>query len=157
LDEALAAAQRNIELDPNFIYRESPLAGVYREQGKLDEALALYLKAAEIRHRPSAGLAIVYAQLGREAEAREVLRQLLERRKSRYMRADAIAAVYAALGEREEAFAWLETAYREHSSSLPNVAFLSEFRSLLSDPRFADLIRRIGLEPDVVLRQQGSP
>jgi eukaryotic-like serine/threonine-protein kinase len=156
IDEALAAAQRTIELDPNFLYRESSLAVVYREQGKLDQALALYLKAAEIRHRPSAGLAIVYADLGRETEAREVLRQLLERRKSRYMRADAIAGVYAALDEREETFAWLETAYREHSSSLPNVPFLSEFRPLLSDPRFADLMRRIGFDPDVILRQQKS-
>lgn len=154
LDEAFAAAQRTIELDPNFLYRESPLAGVYREQGKLEQALALYLKAAEIRHRPSAGLAVVYANLGRETEAREVLRQLVERRKSRYMRADAIAAVYAALGDREETFAWLETAYRDHSSSLPNVPFLSEFRPFLSDPRFANLIRRMGLDPAVVLRQQ---
>ncbi len=154
LDEALAAAQRTIELDPNFLYRESPLAVVYRQQGKPNEALALYLKAAETRQRPSASLAIAYAELGREAEAREVLRQLLERRKSRYLRADAIAGIYAALGEREQAFAWLETAYREHSSSLPSVAFLSEFRSLLSDSRFADLVRRIGFDPRVVLSQQ---
>jgi TolB-like protein/Tfp pilus assembly protein PilF/predicted Ser/Thr protein kinase len=157
LDEALAAAQRTVELDPNFLYRESPLAVVYRAQGKLDQALALYLKAAEMRHRPSAGLALAYADLGRKAEAREVLQQLLERRKSRYVRPDAIAGIYAALGEREEAFAWLETAYQEHSSSLPNVAFLSEFGSLLSDPRFADLMRRIGFDPAVILGQQKFP
>ena len=86
LDEALMAAQRTVELDPKFIYREPPLAAVYRAQGKPDQALALYLKAAEARHRPSSGLALAYGELGREAEAREVLRQLLERRKSRYMR-----------------------------------------------------------------------
>ena len=96
---------------------------VYRALGKPNEALALYLKAAEMRHRPSPGLALAYTDLGREAEAREVLRQVLERAKSHYVRPDSIAAVYAALGEREEAFAWLESAYREHSSSLPNVPF----------------------------------
>ena len=58
---------------------------------------------------------------------------------------------------REEAFAWLETAYREHSSSLPNVAFLSEFGSLLSDPRFADLMRRIGIDPAVILNRTRFP
>jgi eukaryotic-like serine/threonine-protein kinase len=157
LDEALAAAQRTIELDPKFLYSESPLAAVYRAQGKPDQALALYLEAAQLRHRPSPGLALAYADLGREADAREVLRQLLERRKSHYMRADAIAGIYAVLGEREEAFAWLERAYREHSSSLPNVAFLSQFESLLSDPRLADLIRRMGFDPDVMLDRTRFP
>ena len=150
------AAQHAVELDPNFLYGDSPLARVYRAQGKLDEALALDQKAAEVTHRLSAGLGLTYALLGRKTEAREVLGQLLEKRKTRYVRPDAIARIYAALGEREEAFAWLETAYREHSSSLPNAAFRSEFRPLQSDPRFADLLRRIGIDPDVILRQQRS-
>jgi eukaryotic-like serine/threonine-protein kinase len=157
LNEALAAAQRTIELDPKFLYRESPLAVVYRAQGKPEQALALYLEAAQLRHRPSPGLALAYADLGREAEAREVLRQLLERRKSHYMRADSIAEIYAVLGEPEEAFVWLERAYREHSSSLPNVPFLSGFKSLLTDPPFADLIRRMGFDPEVVLDRTRFP
>ncbi len=156
LEEALAAAQRAIKLDPSFIYNDSPLGKVYRAQGKLDEALAVYLRAAETTHQPSAGLALTYAAMGRRAEAQEVLRNLLERRKSHYERPERIARIYAALGEREEAFAWLETAYNEHSSGLLSVVFQPEFRSLQSDPRFGELLRRVGLDPAILDRQSSE-
>src|SRR6184192_4279355 len=68
LDDAVAAAKRTLTLDPNYNYLEPTLARVYREQGKLEDALALYLKA-QGTHEPNAGLAIVYARLGRITEA----------------------------------------------------------------------------------------
>jgi tetratricopeptide (TPR) repeat protein len=156
LDEALAAAQRTVELDPDYLYSDSALAKVYQAQGKLDEAAALYRRAAERTRQPSARLAMTYARLGREVEARDILRELVERRKSHYVRPDLIAGIYAALGEREQAFAWLETAYEEHSSSLPNITLGLEFELLRSDPRFADLLRRIGIDPEAVLDRPNS-
>jgi adenylate cyclase len=156
LEEALAFAKRTIELDPSYLYSHPPLARVYLAQGKLEEALTIYEEAARRTHPPSHGLAIAYAKLGRETGAREVLRQLVEKRKTSYVRGDSIASIYAALGEREEMFAWLEIAYDERSSSLPSIAFRVEFRPYMSDPRFVDLIRRIGLDPAALLNREHS-
>jgi TolB-like protein/Tfp pilus assembly protein PilF len=156
LDEALALAQRTIELDPSYLYFGPPLARVYVAQGKLEEARAMYEEGARRTHRPSVGLAIAYAKLGRETEARDVLRQMVEKRKTSYVRGDSIASIYAALGEREEMFAWLEIAYNEHSSSLADIAFRREFRPFASEPRFVDLIRRMGLHPAALLNRERS-
>ncbi len=156
VEEALASAQRTIELDPGYLYGGSPLAKVYLAQGKLEEALAIYEEGARRTHRPNYALAITYAKLGRQTEAREILRQMLEARKTTYMRPDLIASIYAALGEREEMFAWLEIAYNEHSSSLADIAFRREFRPFASEPRFVDLIRRMGLDPAALLNRERS-
>jgi len=156
LDEALALAQRTIELDPGYLYFGPPLARVYVAQGKLEEARAMYEEGARRTHRPNYALAITYAKLGRQTEAREILRQMLEARKTTYMRPDLIASIYAALGEREEMFAWLEIAYNEHSSSLADIAFRREFRPFASEPRFVDLIRRMGLDPAALLNRERS-
>jgi hypothetical protein len=58
-----------------------------------------------------------------------------------------IAGAYARLGERDRAFEWLERAYAERSPGMPHVRELLQFDSLRADPRFADLLRRIGLPP----------
>ncbi len=99
---------------------------------------------------PNPSLAVTYACVGRISEAREVLGELLKQRQSHYVRADRIAGIYATLGQPNEAFSWLEIAFREHSSSLPNIVFRSEFESLQSDPRFDDLLRRVGRDSAAV-------
>jgi len=80
----------------------------------------------------------------------------VEKRKTSYVRGDSIASIYAALGEREEMLAWLEIAYNEHSSSLADIAFRREFRPFASEPRFVDLIRRMGLDPAALLNRERS-
>src|SRR5437764_706971 len=72
LDDAVAAAKRTLTLDPNYNYLELTLARIYREQGKLADALALYLKAQQGTHEPNAGLATAYARLGRITEAQRI-------------------------------------------------------------------------------------
>ena len=64
MDDAVAAAKRTLTLDPNYNYVGPTLARIYREQGKLEDALALYLKAQQGTHEPNAGLAIAY-EIGR--------------------------------------------------------------------------------------------
>jgi len=147
LDEALAAAKRTMEIDPNYVYFEPALALVYREQGRLRDALDIYLRVAQTSGHPSAGLAITYARLGKKNEAREVLSKLLELAKTKYYAGDQIAAVYASLGEKDAAFQWLNRAADEHSGGLHVIATDQEFDVLRSDPRFAQLLLRIGLEP----------
>ena len=151
IDEAISEGQRTLQLDPNYFYLDSDLAAAYREKGNFNEAMALYTKAQETTHLPSSGLAITYARMGRETEARNILAQLLQAREKRYVSAPVIAAVYVAFGEKEEAFHWLERAYAEHSGILQWIAFLPEFRPLHSDARFPDLLRRIDASQNSIL------
>src|SRR6266480_1500249 len=148
IDEAIIAGQRTQQLDPHYFYLDSTLAAAYREKGNFAEAIALYTKAQEETQLPSSGLAITYAQMGRQIEARKILDQLLQERRTRYVSAQIIAAIYVALGDKEEAFRWLEIAATEHSGILQWIAFLPEFRPLRHDKRFPHLLRRIGASHD---------
>jgi hypothetical protein len=85
--------------------------------------------------------------MGRREDAGRLLDQLIQKSRQQYVTADSIAAVYVALGEKDEAFRWLDRAVEEHSGSFYSYMFCPEFRALRSDPRFADLLRRIGLDP----------
>jgi adenylate cyclase len=157
IDEAIAEGQRTLQLDTNFQYLTPPLAEAYLAKGKFEEALVLYEKAQEATHVPSSGLAITYARLGRRADARRILDQLLAKARTQYFPADSIAAVYVALGDKDEAFSWLERAFEEHSYPLYTFLFAPEFRPLRSDPRFADLLRRIGVDPVKAFADQKNP
>ena len=155
LDDAISAGKRVLQVDPNYIYFDSALADAYREKGDLQEAVALYEKAQTVTHSPSAGLAITYAKMGRLEDARRVLNQRIEKSRQQYVAADSIAAVYVALGDKEEAFRWLERAFDEHSAPMYDMACHPKFRALRSDPRFADLLRRMGVDPAKALARQG--
>ena len=145
LDDAIVEGQRTQQLDPHYFYLDSTLAAAYREKGNFAEAIELYTKAQEETHLPSSGLAITYARMGRQIEARKILDQLVQERRTRYVSAQIIAAIYVGLGDKEEAFRWLELAATEHSGILQWIAFLPEFRPLRPDKRFPNLLRRIGV------------
>ena len=146
-DEALEAARRTMEIDPNYVYFEPNLALVYREQGKLAEALDIYLRLQQTRSQPTAGLAITYARLGRKEEARKVLADLIRIANTGYFPGEEIASVYVALGENDEAIHWIDRAIKEHSGAIHGIAFSRDLRPLGSDPRFPDLLHRLGLDP----------
>ena len=152
IDEAISEGQRTLQLDPNYFYLDSDLAAAYREKGNFAEAIALYTKAQETTHLPSSGLAITYARMDQQGEARNILAQLVQAREKRYVSAPLIAAISTTLGDKEEAFRWLERAYEEHSGVLQWIAFLPEFRALHSDPRFPHLLRRISASQDTILK-----
>jgi adenylate cyclase len=158
LDDAISAGKRVLQVDPNYIYFDSTLAGAYREKREFQEAVALYEKAQAVTHFPSAGLAITYAKMGRLEDARRVLNQRIEKSRQQYVPADSIAAVYVALGDKEEAFRWLERAFDEHSAPM-SIQFTChpKFRALRSDPRFGDLLRRMGVDPDKAIARQNKP
>jgi TolB-like protein/Tfp pilus assembly protein PilF len=151
LDKAIAEGQRTAQLDPNYVYFESGAGFAYREKGEFDKAIAVYKRDELILGTPSPGLAVTYAKMGREADGRAILAQLLDLRRTRYFAADSIAEIYAALGEKDEAFRWLDRAVTEHSAPIHGIGVRPEFRSLHSDYRFVDILRRIGLDPMQVL------
>lgn len=144
-NDAVRVAQQLMETDPTYSHFESDLALAYREQGKLDQALDIYLRLQANALQP--GLAITYARLNRPDDARKVLQKLIDRATDQYFPADQIAAVYVALGENDQAMQWLNRAMEEHSVSLHRVGCDRLFRPLHRNPSFRDLLRRIGLDP----------
>jgi adenylate cyclase len=156
-EDAINAGQRSVQLDPNYVYFDPPLANAYSAKGHFNEAVALYEKAQAATHIPSVGLAITYAKMGRREDARRILDQLIEKSRQQYVAADSIAVVYVVLGEKDEAFRWLERAFQEHSGGFYSYMFRPEFRALRSDPRFTDLLRRIGIDFTKVPNRQKNP
>jgi Flp pilus assembly protein TadD len=111
------------------------------------EAVAEARKARElsgVSTRPTGFLGYALVKAGRRAEARAELEGLLRLSKERYVSPYNIAMIYNGLGERDETLAWLERGYREHE---PRMVFLNaepKWNNLREDPRFRDLLRRVG-------------
>src|SRR5713101_4660511 len=156
IENAIKAGQRSVQLDPNYVYFDPPLANAYSAKGDFNQAVALYEKAQAATHSPSVGLGITYAKMGRRNDARRILNQLIEKSRQEYVAADSIAAVYATLGEKDEALRWLDRAFEEHSGGFYSYMFRPEFRPLRSDPRFADLLHRTGIDPAKALARQNK-
>lgn len=150
-DDAIAEGRRTQLLDPNYFYHGSELAAAYREKGMFAEALELYKRAGEITGVPQPGLVITYAKMDRRNEAERVFNEVKTFAATHYVAGEAIASICVALKDNDSAFQWLERAYQEHSGSLHGIAVRPEFRPLYSDPRFVDLLKRIGLDPAKVL------
>jgi len=118
------------------------LATLYLERGLLTEAAAEFQ-----RSQTALGHAYVDALRGRKEAARRQLRELDLLARSRYVSPLGPAALHMALGETELTLDWLEKAYQERAPALSHVRADWQFRQLHPDPRFQDLLRRIGLPP----------
>jgi Flp pilus assembly protein TadD len=93
-----------------------------------------------------ANLGFALAALDRKAEARQTLDELKKQSAGRYVAPYNIAIIHLGLGDKNEAFAWLERAYSERSSFLAiHLTADPRLDSLRGDPRFKDLVRRVGL------------
>jgi hypothetical protein len=90
-------------------------------------------------------LGYTYALAGSRDEARKVLGQLEELSKRKYVSAFFIATIHIGLGEKDRAFEWLDNAYQERNPNLVNLKVHPIFDPLRADPRFANLLRRVGL------------
>jgi tetratricopeptide (TPR) repeat protein len=86
-----------------------------------------------------------YAVAGRRPEAEKILDQLEQLSHERWVNPMDVATIYSGLGDRERAFEWLEKAYRERSTWLIYLNVDRFWDPIRSDPRFADLVRRVGL------------
>ena len=91
-------------------------------------------------------LATAYGYAGRRTEALRLINELKQRRQTSYVSAGAFIDPYLALGDYAEAFAWFERAYQEKSESLQYLKVYPLFDPVRKDPRFADLLRRVGLD-----------
>jgi TolB-like protein/DNA-binding winged helix-turn-helix (wHTH) protein/Flp pilus assembly protein TadD len=121
------------------------------QQGKLAAGIQELEKAVTLSEgnnpRAIAHLGYAYALAGRRNDAESMLRKLNELSNKHHVHPDLVAGVYVGLGQKEEAFEWLEKAYQVHARDLLELKYDPHFTNLRSDPRFTDLVRRIGLPP----------
>jgi tetratricopeptide (TPR) repeat protein len=143
-DEAMEQARKALDIDPSLPPAISVLGSAYVAKGMYREAEAEFGKLAPGPRR-DAYLAYLHAQLGERNQALQMLDELKGLSKQTYVPAFFFAIIYLGLGEKDQAFAWLEKAYDQRSSGILFLKYDPIWDPLRSDPRFADLLRRIGL------------
>ena len=147
-DEAIAQLRSVIEMDPNHYQAYWFLGHTYAANKQFNEAIAAAEKAVALSERTPGALGILglaYGVAGRQAEANKVLNELLKLNETRYVTPAAMVNVYIGLGDKDKAFEWLEKAYQERSNYIAYLKVFPIVDPLRSDPRFADLLRRVGL------------
>jgi TolB-like protein/Tfp pilus assembly protein PilF len=147
-EESMGVAQALLEIDPHF-------SDAYRLLGCCYWALENYSAAEDALQQALAGEAVplalanlcgIYAHAGKQAEAQQIVRQIRAMREQHYLPALVLAYCHIFLDEVEEAFVWLEQALVERNAELVYLGAMPErFVSFRHDPRFTDLLRRIGL------------
>src|SRR5262249_11968420 len=146
-DRAIQQLPKTLEIDGNFWVAHHFLSAVYARIGRLPEALA----AAESARRLNDNLEIVamlgytHGLAGRRPEALQALDELRQRARTQYVSPIPAALITLSLGEHDEAFAWLEKAYEDRAQWLSELKVDPSFDALRPDPRFTDLLRRVGL------------
>ncbi len=147
-EEAENQIKQVISREPNFARAYISLGEIYVEQGKFDEAIAAFQKAKQIAGDPLTDMAIghVYAVSGRKAEALKFATDLEGKVLKKEVSPFLPAVVYAGLNDRDKSFYWLERAFQERSNWLTLVKVGRRLKPLHGDPRFDDLLKRIGFE-----------
>jgi eukaryotic-like serine/threonine-protein kinase len=120
LEEALRQTQKMIEIEPDFVGAYWQRGVVYLAKGMPLEAVEALQKSLVLGFNPLAlsALGAIYAMLGRDVEANEVLQQLLEMRQTHFIAAFNLARIYSGMGQEDQAYEWLEQACEERSGEM---------------------------------------
>jgi eukaryotic-like serine/threonine-protein kinase len=149
-DEAIAQFQSALELDPNAGNIRAQLAWAYGAKRMYPRAIAEYEKIAEQEktmteenQTVTSGMGWLYAVSGRRADALKVAKEFKDLSSHAYIDPYNIAVIYAGLGDKDEVFRWLEKGYELRSSGMPYLTTDPFWDGIHSDPRYADLRRRM--------------
>jgi tetratricopeptide (TPR) repeat protein len=146
---AVEQARRVIDLDANYPRGHEQLGLAYIKQGHYSEGIGELRKAVDLSsagdRRTLASLGYAYTLSGQRAEALALLKELTSKFEKREALGRDVAGIYAGLGDKDQAFAWIEKDFQDRSSALPRIRWELPFESLRDDPRFADLLLRMGL------------
>ena len=146
-EKAIADAKKTIELDPTFYLEHSYLARFYAYQGDfksaLDELGKVPPEAVDVYTISTRGL--IFGLQGKRSEAEKAIADLRKLSETQYVSPFEFAVVYNSLGDRDQTFFWLDKAFADHSETLGFIRTLPEFDPIHSDPRYAELLGRIGI------------
>ena len=148
-DRAIERFRTVREMDPNFPH-SGMIRWAYAQNGMFSDALAEIDKGRLLTGDGPwvwPELAYIYGRTGQQAQAREALAKLEEWNRRRPVDPAMFVRPYIGMGKTDEAFVWLEKAYAKHSSALATLKVDPLYDPLRSDPRFQELLRRVGLAP----------
>jgi TolB-like protein/Flp pilus assembly protein TadD len=148
-DEAIREFQNVLAVRPDDRFPLLPLGWTLICNHQAEQAVPVLEKAAAISDRsPAVISALVWADAhtGRRPDALRLLGELKKRQQTGYVPAGAFVHAYLGLGDNEEAFKWFERAYDEQSNILIYIKVFPLYDPLRGDPRFRDLVRRVGLD-----------
>jgi len=149
-DRAIEESRKASEMDPTFPTPYNIAGHSYVQKGMYEEAIAEFQKVARLSRDAAfsaPAIGYTYAASNREDKAREIIDDLVRLSKSRYVSPEDFAAIYIGLRDKDTAFKLLNKACDERTISMAYIKVEPLYDSLRGDPRYADLVQRIGLEP----------
>ncbi len=147
-DEAIAQYKKTLDLDPNFPTAHYFLGRAYELKGMYDQAVSEYTKSQAVSIIPPEQLQKlkdVYARSGWKAYLQMSIDMLIPDSQRTVFPPFVIATFYARLGNNDETMKWLEKGYEERDFRMTLLSVSAEFDGVRSDPRFRELVRRMGL------------
>jgi tetratricopeptide (TPR) repeat protein len=156
-DQAAVYGKQAIELDASAAGPHVLLGVAYHAQGRTSEAMKELERALALDDGGEVGgwVGYFYGKVGKRAEAEEILGKLQSAR-NRFIPAYGIAMIYTGLGETDSAFEWLARAFEDRSEGMAWLNVDPRLEGLRSDPRFEDLVRRVGLPTEGLARSRDS-
>ncbi len=148
-EKALQQAKKTIEMDPGFAHARSTASGIYAVLRHFPESIEEGKKAVELSGRSPlylSWLGWAYALAGMGEEAGKIIRELKVMSETHYVSALWNAIIYSGLKEKDLAFEFLDKAYEEHYEVLVFVNIIPFFDPIREDPRFLELLKKVGLE-----------
>jgi TolB-like protein/DNA-binding winged helix-turn-helix (wHTH) protein/Tfp pilus assembly protein PilF len=148
-DEATHELRSVLAVRPDDAWALWFLGFVLIDNGQSEEAIPILETAVSVSDRSPSVIGVLagaYSRAGRRSDALRLLAELKRRRQTSYVPAAAFVNAYLILGDYDQAFAWLEQAYQEQSNILKYLKVFPFFDPVREDPRFKDLVRRVGLE-----------
>lgn len=147
-DEMMEYSRQALELDPNYVWARWRLGTAYVMQSRFEEAVEEGERAAALSRRSPASLSnlgMAYGRAGRRGEAQQVLNELVGLSKRTYVNPFSFFSIHIALGQNDQALERLEEAVQSHLSGMIFIRVNPEFDPIRPDPRFKELVRRMGL------------
>lgn len=147
-DEAIAQLQKTLDMDNDFWVARLWLGWTYANIGRFSEALTELQTARRLDNNLEivAALGYTYGRLGQRLMAQQVLDDLQQLSRTQYVSPMVSVLVALGMGEHERALGWLEQGYADRAQMMSELKAEPAFDPLRADPRFADLLRRVGLE-----------
>ena len=145
---SIATLRRAVALDPSYPQAHWRLAGSLAAAGRAGDALAEVETVLRLTGRSPSSLILsaqILADVGRVAEARRTLAEVMERARTGYVSPGMMPGTYAALGDVDQAVAWMERAYGEQANAVAYFAVDPDMRALRGDARYLAMLQRVGL------------
>lgn len=148
-DESIQILRNALAVQPDIAMAHWFMGYTLIAKGQPEQAIPELEKAVQLSDRSPAVIGVLvraYAHAGRRGDAMRMLEELKRRSKTGYVPAGAFINAYLGLGDNEQAFVWLERGYEEKSGIMPLLKSHPHFDPIRSDPRFSELLHRVGLD-----------